>query len=97
MAELKSIEIICIPCHKCDVVKEKVKTILNALGGKLNRRFQCELICYASRKEAMERIRNSSYASNEFPVTLVNGQFAFSGSKISEERIRMLLEGILRY
>jgi len=97
MAELKKIEIICIPCHKCDVVKEKIQGILRCLQGTLNVRMHCEIISYASRKEAMREINKSSYAINELPVILVNGQVAFTGSRISTQRIRMALEGILKY
>jgi len=97
MAELKKIEIVCIPCHKCEVIKEKIQIILKHIEGTLKVRTHCELIYYTNRKEAMEAVIRSGYAINELPVILINGAVAFTGSRISEQRIRIILEGILQY
>ena len=97
MAELKKIEIVCIPCHKCDVLKERIQIILKCIEGTLNVRMHCELISYTNRKEAMKEVIRSGYAVNQLPVTRINGEVAFTGSTISEQRIRIILEGILKY
>lgn len=97
MAELKKIEIVCIPCHKCDVVKEKIQNILKSIENRLNVRIHCELISYTDRKEAMKEVIRSGYTITQLPVTRINGEVAFIGNTISEEAIRIILEGVLKY
>ncbi len=97
MAELEKIEIVCIPCHKCEVVKEKIETILRCIEGVRKKSIRCELIYYADRKKGMEEVIRSGYAINQLPVIRINGEVAFTGSTISEQGIRLILEGILKY
>ncbi len=97
MAEIKRIEVVCMQCHKCDVVREKIRNVMNAIGNKNNMRMRYEFIFCADRKEAMAKIRSSGYDLNQLPVTLINGQLAFSGSRITEQEIRIIVEGILKY
>ena len=97
MAELKTIEIICIPCHKCEVIREKIEIILRCIESAQGIRTHCELISYPGRKEAMKALIRSGYAINQIPIVLINGEVAFTGSRITEQRIRLILEGIMKY
>jgi hypothetical protein len=97
MAELKTVEIICMPCHKCDVMKEKIKSVLTAIGNQNRMRMRCEFIYYNTRKEALVRLSKLGLNIAQLPITLINGQVAFTGSKVGEHEIRLIVEGILRY
>ena len=97
MADLKSIEILCIPCPKCNSLEGKIKIILKSILGSLNTRTSCKFIIYTNRKEAVERAAKLGYVINQLPVVFINEEVAFTGSAMSEQRIRMILEGILKY
>jgi hypothetical protein len=97
MGELRKIEIVCIPCHKCDVIREKIQIVLKCIEFTFSIRLNCRLIYYTNRKEAMKAVIKSGYSFNELPVTRINGAVAFTGSRISESGIRLILEGILKY
>ncbi|MDD5060236.1 MAG: thioredoxin family protein [Candidatus Omnitrophica bacterium] len=96
MAEIKKIEIICFPCHRCEVVKEKIQNILKCLEFKFGKRMTCELILYDNRKEAMAAASRMGCSTTQFPATYINGELAFIGNMISEQNIRKILETILR-
>lgn len=67
------------------------------IEGVLNIRMHCELITYTDRKEAMKEIIKCGYGFNQLPVVRIHGEVAFTGSMISEQEIRIILEGVLKY
>jgi hypothetical protein len=93
MAQIKKIEIVCRPCHKCEVLKERIKTIIQALEFKYSIRIKHEFIHY----EKIKEISRFGYSIKELPVLFINGEVAFIGHVQGESAIRMKLEEILKY
>jgi len=93
MAQIKKIELICKPCHKCKVLKERIETILRCMEGKHGIKIKYEFVHY----QDMKTISQFGYGINELPVLLINGQLAFSGHVRGEHLVRMKFEEIMRY
>jgi len=92
MAQIKRIEIICRPCHKCEVLKERIETIIKCLEFKYSMRMKYEFIHYQSIKE----ISAFGYSIKELPVLLINGEVAFIGHVQGESAVRLKFEEILK-
>ncbi len=96
MAGIKKIEIICSPCHKCQILKERILTIIRCLEFKYETRIRYELIHHENKKEIIELLTHYGYAINQLPVTLINGEVAFIGHVKGENVIRWKLEEIMK-
>jgi hypothetical protein len=96
MAQIKKVEIICIPCHKCEILKERIETITQCLEFKYNMRIKYELIHCENKKEVIAALARYGYSINQLPITLINGEIAFIGHVKGENVIRWKLEEIMK-
>lgn len=96
MARIKKIEIICLPCHKCELLKERITTIAHCLEFKYSIRILYELIHHSRRKEVMEFITHNGYTIKQLPVVFINGELCFFGHVKGENIIRWKLEEIMK-
>lgn len=87
---INKIEIICKPCRKCDLLKERIDTILKAMEFKYHVKFRFELV-HTTNLSAM-----SKYSLNptQVPVVVINGHVEFAGFVKDPHLIRMKLEAI---
>ncbi len=95
MAKIQKIEIVCSPCHKCTLLKERLETIIDCLEFKYNTRIKYRFIHTQMRKEIIIFLNSQGYTINQLPIALVNGQVAFIGH-VAENVIRWKLEEIMR-
>ena len=72
MAKIKKIEIVCPPCHKCELIKERIETIIHCLEFKYNTRIRYDFIHRQSRKEIVNFRVREGYAINQLPITMIN-------------------------
>ena len=96
MGQVKKVEIICIPCHKCDILKERIEIVIHCLEFKYSTKMKYEFIHRKERKEVIAALAHYGYTINQLPITLINGEIAFIGHVKGENVIRWKLEEILR-
>lgn len=96
MAQIRTIEIVCLPCHKCEILIERIETIIRCLEFKYGTRIKCAFAHIDSKKEIVAALARYGYAINQLPITLINGEIAFIGHVKGENVIRWKLEEILR-
>jgi len=96
MARIKKIEIICSPCHNCQILKERIEIIIRCLEFKYETRIRYQLIHREKKKEIIEFLTRYGYTINQLPVTLINGEVAFIGHVRGENVIRWKLEEIMK-
>jgi len=96
MGQIKKIEIICFPCHKCDLLKERIEVIIACLEFKYGRKMKYEFIHQDGKKEILAALLQYGYTIKNLPITLINGEIAFLGHVKGENVIRWKLEDILK-
>ena len=89
---MKTIEIICKPCPKCALLKEKIQNILSCLQQKYNVKIVYEL----KHNPDLRAAEMLGYPANQTPVVLIDGHVEFAGNVKEEHLIRMKLETALR-
>ena len=89
---MKTIEIICKPCPKCLLLKEKIRNILNCLQQKYNVKIPYEL----KHNPDIRAAEMLGYAASQLPVVLIDGYVEFVGNVKEESLIRMKLENSLK-
>jgi|GEM_PF-542289 len=96
MAQIKKIEIICPPCHKCELLQERIETIINCLEFKYNVRIRYEFVHLQTKREIIGFLMRYGYVINQLPITLINDEVAFIGHVKGENVIRWKLEEIMK-
>jgi hypothetical protein len=96
MAKIKKIEIICPPCHKCEILKERIEVIINCLEFKYNTRISYDFIHRETKKEVIDFLVHYGYTINQLPITLINDEICFIGHVKGENVIRWKLEEIMK-
>ena len=96
MAEIKKVEIICMPCHKCDKLIKVIENILQVLRRKYNIPIKCEIKHYQSKVEVIQGMNKFNFNAGQLPITLINGTLAFAGQVEGENVVRMKFEEIMR-
>jgi hypothetical protein len=89
---IKSIEIICKPCHRCKLLEERVRLIMDCIQFKYRFRVKYK---YKFNKNVRD-VEKYGYAIYQTPVLMVNGNVAFVGHVKGEHLIRMRLEAIMK-
>lgn len=97
MAEIKTIEIICPACHKCEILKGRIETLMTCIGNSLGVKLKYELIHYESNKDILPLITKRGLFISQLPALLINGELVFLGHVKGDHIIRMKLEEILKY
>jgi hypothetical protein len=96
MARIKKIEIICPPCHNCELLQERIETIIHCLEFKYNTRIKYDFIHYETKKEIVGFLARYGFTINQLPITLINGEISFIGHVKGENVIRWKLEEIMK-
>ncbi len=96
MAKIKKIEIICLPCHKCELLQERIYTITRCLEFKYNTKIRFEFIHYQFKREILMQLMRYGFAFNQMPITLINGEVVFIGHVKGENVVRWKLEEIMK-
>ena len=96
MGQIKKIEIVCLPCHKCELLKQRIEVITQCLEFKYHTRIRYEFIHCYKRKEVIGLIARYGYTINQLPITLINGEICFIGHIRGENVIRWKLEEIMK-
>ena len=97
MAEIKKVEIICSPCHKCDMLKKKIDEILQVLRRKYNIPIKCEVKHSQTKVEVIQGMNKYGFNASQMPIVLINGALAFAGQIEGDAVIRMKFEEIMKY
>ncbi len=89
---IRTIQIICKPCHKCELMKQRIKFLIQCLEFKHHIKIKYAL-------EHIKDIRKAEdYGLNitQLPLTLINGEVAFAGHVKGDHIVRMKLEEFMR-
>jgi len=89
---IKSIEIMCIPCPKCELVKKFITESIKAIEVKNNIRIIYEF------KHTPNLIQASQYSVNasQTPIVIINGTVAFAG-QVTPDIVKKKLESMHNY
>lgn len=96
MAQIRKIEIICLPCHKCAILKERIETIIQCLEFAYHTRIKYDFKHRETKKEVVEFLVRYGYAINQLPIALVNDEVCFIGHVKGENVIRWKFEEIMK-
>jgi len=89
---IQTIEIICKPCHKCDLMIQRISYILHCIQNQSGLKLKYELKLNKNIHEA----EKYGYNVTQLPVVKINGDIEFVGHVKEEHLIRMKLEEIIR-
>lgn len=87
---IKTIEVVCQPCHKCEFIEKKILEALRSLEYEYKIKIPVEIKHSTNIKEIVGKF--SLYAS-QTPVVLINGSVEFAG-RIEAAAIRFKLDQI---
>lgn len=96
MARIRKIEIVCAPCHKCEVLQERLKTVIRCLEFKYSMRIRYQFVYPQNKKEFIAALKKYEYTAKEVPITLINDVVAFVGHVKGDNVIRWKLEDIMK-
>ncbi|MDD5730100.1 MAG: thioredoxin family protein [Candidatus Omnitrophica bacterium] len=86
---IKSIEIICLPCPKCEALERK---IMEAIRG-LEFQYKIKLTFDFKKCTNLREMAKYSLNASQTPVVLINGSVEFAG-RIDGQAIRPKLDSI---
>jgi len=89
---IKTIEIICKPCHKCELLKERIHNIIQYMELQKRIKIRYEFNHNTNVLDASKY----GYAINQLPLVIINGNIEFVGHVKEEYLIRIKLEEINR-
>ena len=89
---IKSIEIMCIPCPKCELVKRLITDAIKVIE------LQNKIKIAYDFKHTPNFLQASQYSINisQAPIVIINGNVEFSGPA-TQDIIKKRLEAIQRY
>jgi hypothetical protein len=96
MAQIKKIEIICFPCHKCENLKRNLHNIMHSLRNTYNIKLNYDLISYENKRDAFKAAARHNFNMTQLPVVLINEEVVFIGHVLGENVFRMKIMEILR-
>jgi len=88
---IQTIEIICKPCRKCELLLERIETIIRCIETRESIRIKYKLKLNGNILHAATKY---GYAINKLPLVIINGSVEFVGHVKQEHLIRMKLEEI---
>jgi hypothetical protein len=97
MAQIKKIEIICLPCHKCEILAKKVGNILEVLRRKYKIPIKCEIKHINNKAEVTQGMSRYGFNTGQLPIVLINDALAFAGQIESDNVIRMKFEDVMKW
>jgi len=89
---IKSVEIMCIPCPKCERVKKFIVDGIKSIE------FQNKTKVVYDFKHTPNLLQASQYSVNasQAPIVIINGNVEFSG-QVTQEAVRKRLEAMHRF
>ena len=89
---IKTIEIICIPCPKCERVKKFITDAIKLIE------IQNKIKIFYDFKHTTNLLQLSQYSVNasQAPVVIINGNVEFSG-QVTQDVVKNRLEAMNRY
>jgi hypothetical protein len=97
MAQIKKIEIICMPCHKCEILLKKFESILDVLRRKYKIPIKCEIKHIYNKVEVIQEMNKYGFNTGQLPIVLINDALAFTGQIEGDNVIRMKFEEIMKW
>lgn len=88
---INSIEVICLPCPKCQNLELKIRDMIKNIEAMLKRKIVYELKLTRTLKD----ITNYSLNPSQTPAVLINGEVEFAG-KVDFILLRRKLEAEIR-
>jgi hypothetical protein len=89
---IKSVEIICKPCDKCEALEQKIRNAIKVIEIKNRIKIKYDL----KRNKDMFAAEKYGYGTKDLPLTLINDHVVFDGHVKGEDFIRFSLEAINR-
>lgn len=89
---IRTIEIICKPCYKCDLVIQRINYILECIQNQKGVKFKYEF----KHNKNIHDAEKYGYNITQLPIVKINGDIEFVGHVKEEHLIRMKLEEIIR-
>lgn len=89
---IQKVEIICKPCHKCELLEERIHTIIRCLGFKYGVRIKYQF----KFNKNIRDVEKFGYRVNQIPLVLINDNVEFVGFVKTEHLIRMKFDDILK-
>ena len=90
---IKSIEIICKPCHKYELLQERVNRVIATIQEREHIKIKCDIKYNNNIVDANQL----GYSLAQLPVLLINGNVEFAGHVKEVHLIRMKLEEIMKH
>jgi len=88
---IKTIEIICIPCAKCDMVETKIREAIK----QLELTYKIKIVYEFKHTITLREIGKYNLSPSQVPAVLINGALEFAG-RIETPTIIKRLESIHR-
>lgn len=89
---IKRIEIICKPCHKCEVLQERISRLIATIQEREHIKIKCDVKYNTNIVDA----NLYGYNVTQLPILLINGSVEFVGHVKEVHLIRMKFEEIMR-
>ncbi len=89
---IKTIEIICKPCHKCELLEERIKYIIRCMEMQQSIKIKYEF----KHNTNIRDVAKYSFNMTQMPILLINGNVEFAGNVKEEHLIRIKLEEIMK-
>lgn len=89
---IRTIEIICKPCHKCELMEKRIRFLIQCLEFKNHIKIKYHF------KHIKDIRMAENYGLNitQLPLTIINGEVAFAGHVKGDHIVRMKLEEYMR-
>lgn len=84
---IKTIEVICIPCHKCQILKNRVDEIIK----NLELRYRIKIFYEYKHTPHLKDIARYSINPSQTPAVIINGNLELAGN-IEYTVLKMKLE-----
>jgi len=89
---IKSIEVICLPCPRCDQLKIKIVEIMKAIEQKNNIKIPYEF----KHTPDLASVDRYSVSPSQAPIIVINGAVEFTGYT-QLPALRLKLESLMKY
>jgi len=90
---LRTIEIICTPCPKCDEAERKIKQVIKVLEWENKTKYVYDFKKTTDLRQAQKYSANVTLA----PFIIVNGALEWTGKIPNIELIKIKIRDIIRY
>ncbi|MFA6216652.1 MAG: thioredoxin family protein [Candidatus Omnitrophota bacterium] len=88
---IKTIEVICRPCPKCEFIEKKIREVIKSL----EIQYKTKIFFEFKHTENLKAMQRYSLSPAQVPVVLINGNVELAG-RIEAASIKTKMESILR-